>query len=508
MKLNLDNTYARELDGLYVPWKPERYPAPRLVAFNEGLAIELGLDPETLRGEIPAMLGGITIPEGAEPLAQAYAGHQFGFLSPQLGDGRALLLGELLDSSGRRHDLHLKGSGRTPFSRGGDGRATLGPVLREYLLGEAMHHLGVPTTRALAAITTGEQVRRETELPGAVLGRVASSHLRVGTFEFAAVRDDREALKRLTDYALARHFAMHVVGEQPALELLLEVARVQARLIAHWLSIGFVHGVMNTDNVTISGETIDYGPCAFMEAYDPKTVFSSIDRGGRYAYGNQAKIGKWNIARLGVALAAILETYGDGSAQRTEAMLVSAIDRYDAELSDTHQRLMLQKLGLPQDSNVALVDSLLELMQASGADFTMTFRSLADGLRATVGADAVQEGPPVTEPQATRASDVTIASSPSGSEFAKWRSDWLHELRRHAIDPHQAADSMDRVNPRYIARNHQVEAALDAAHLGDFGPFERLLEVLRDPFTRRTEAEPYAAPAPASFGSYKTFCGT
>jgi uncharacterized protein YdiU (UPF0061 family) len=482
-----DNSFVRELEGLYVPWQATPSPAPRLLALNEELATELGADPDALRapGGVAALVGNAT-PEGASPVAQAYAGHQFGGYSPRLGDGRALLLGEVLDIHGRRRDLHLKGSGRTPFARGADGKAAVGPMLREYAISEAMHALGIPTTRALAVVATGDDVARETLLPGAVLVRVAASHVRVGTFQYAAAQGDPALVRRLADHAIARHHPHALEAENPYLAFYEAVVDAQASLIARWMLVGFIHGVMNTDNMTISGETIDYGPCAFMDAFDPATVFSSIDHGGRYAYGNQPAIAQWNLARLGEPLLPLLGAEPETAIAAATEVLQSFPDRYDAYWV----RGMHAKLGLADGAgdDDALIGDLLALLHAQKADFTSCFRALA----ASLLADAAPARSLFTEPRA----------------FDAWSDRWRAQLPSRASDLRAIAEAMDRVNPVYIPRNHQVEEALAAATAGDLQPFRRLLDVLAQPFERRPGLEPYAAPAPPSFGAYRTFCGT
>ena len=480
-----DNTYARELEGLFIPWQAAGAPSPTLLALNEELAAELGADPEALSGpEGLAVLAGNAIPDGATPVAQAYSGHQFGGFSPRLGDGRALLLGEVIDVHGRRRDLHLKGSGRTPFARGGDGKAAVGPMLREYLIGEAMHALGIPTTRALAVVATGEPVTRETMLPGAILTRVAASHLRVGTFEYAATQGDPALVKRLADYAIARHHAEAAEAENPYLSLFERVVDTQASLIARWMLVGFIHGVMNTDNMAISGETIDYGPCAFMDAYDPATVFSSIDHGGRYAYGNQPVVAEWNLARLAETLLPLFHAEPETAVAAATEVLQTLPARYAAYRDGG----MRAKLGLAGEAegDAALGDDLLALLRAQGVDFTSAFR----GLPATL----------LGEPGGTR----SLFADPAG--FDGWVERWR---ARVGSDPQAAAAAMRRVNPVYVARNHLVEDALAAATDGDLRPFRRLLEVLERPFDERPGLEEFAAPSPASFAtSYRTFCGT
>ncbi len=482
-----DTTYVRELPGLYERWQAAPAPAPRLLVLNEDLATELGVDPEALRApDGVAVLAGNAVPEGASPVAQAYAGHQFGAFQPRLGDGRALLLGEVLDVHGRRRDLHLKGSGRTPFARGGDGKAAVGPMLREHVIGEAMHALGVPTTRALAVVATGDDVVRETVLPGAVLTRVAASHLRVGTFQYAAARGDLELVRRLADYAIARHHPQALEAEHPYLAFLERVIDAQASLVARWMLVGFVHGVMNTDNMTISGETIDYGPCAFMDAFDPATVFSSIDHAGRYAYGNQPLVAQWNLARLAETLLALLDADTDTAIEAATGALQSFPDRFHA----SWRKGMRAKVGLAEErpEDGALIDDLLALLHEQRVDYTSCFRALSS---AALGDDARARA---------------LFAEPAGLDA--WAARWRSRLSSQGTDPRAVAEGMDRVNPAYVARNHQVEEALAAASADDLGPFRRLLDVLARPFDERPGLEAYAAPAPESFGTYRTFCGT
>jgi uncharacterized protein YdiU (UPF0061 family) len=484
-----ENSYASELEGFYTPWQGADVPDPRIVHFNRALALELLLDPDVLETDAgAAILAGSKAPEGSTPLAQAYAGHQFGGFSPQLGDGRALLLGEVIDRHGVRRDLQLKGSGRTPFSRGGDGKAVLGPVLREYLIGEAMYALGVPTTRALAAVTTGEQIRRQDGFePGAVLARVAASHLRVGTFEFFSARGDTDKVRRLADYAIRRHFPELVESDAPYLGLFRGVRDRQAALVAQWMSVGFVHGVMNTDNMTISGETIDYGPCAFIDAYDPGTVFSSIDRHGRYAYGNQPTIAQWNLARFAETLLSLLDA---DDSERAIQVANTELDAFQPIYQDFWLRRMRAKLGLEriEDDDLDLVTDLLRVMHSQSIDFTQLFRRLADAARG--------------EPGPARA---LFTDRPA---FDAWLERWLVRLSREDGDLPSRVDAMDRVNPVYIPRNHKVQEALDAATDGDLEPFRQILAVVERPFERRPGLEEYEGPAPDSFGPYRTFCGT
>jgi serine/tyrosine/threonine adenylyltransferase len=483
-----DNSYARDLEGFYVEWQGAAAPEPEILRLNKGLAIELGLNPAVLHtAEGAAILAGASTPVGASPLAMAYAGHQFGGFSPQLGDGRALLLGEVIDQNGNRRDIHLKGSGRTPFSRGGDGKAVLGPVLREYLMGEAMFALGIPTTRALAATATGAAVPRDGGLQaGAVLARVAASHLRVGTFQFFAARGEMDKLRQLTHYAIARHDP-DLMGEPGnALLFLRAVIARQAKLIAQWMSVGFIHGVMNTDNMTISGETIDYGPCAFMDQYDPATVFSSIDRQGRYAYGNQPGIARWNLARLAETLLDFLDPEEDASIR----IATTEVDAFGTIYEAEWLALMRAKLGLTTqaEGDLALAQGFLAAMAGQAADFTNSFRALADVLRGDAGALRAE----FTDPETAQ----------------NWQEAWQARLETEPMQATERAAAMDAVNPLYIPRNHRVEAALEAAGKGDMAPFETLLAVLSDPFTKRDGLAAYAQPAPESFGKYYTFCGT
>lgn len=470
LTIPFDNSYARDLQGLWLPVTGAPAPAPRMVLLNAALAEALGLDPDALRSpEGLAMLTGSAMPPGAEPLAMAYAGHQFGGFSPQLGDGRALLVGEVIDRAGRRQDIHLKGSGATPFSRGGDGKAALGPVLREYVLGEAMHALGIPTTRALAAVATGETIwRQEGPLPGAVLARVAASHIRVGTFQFFAARGEHERLARLADHAIRRHDPDLAGAKDRHLAFLHRVAARQMALVAQWMAVGFVHGVMNTDNCAVSGETIDYGPCAFVDAFSPGAVFSSIDRGGRYAWANQPLIAQWNLARLAEALLPLIAPADpEGALPELRRVIEGAAGLYAAE----RRRRFGAKLGIaaPVPEDDALIDGFLDLLAAEGADFTESFRALSGAWPLAGGADWA----------------------------ARWRA-------RLGGDPGAAA-RMDAANPVVIARNHLVEGALAAAQAGDMAPLGRLLAGLAHPFE---DAPDLRGPAPEGFGPYITFCGT
>ena len=487
-----DNTYVRDLPGCAVAWPPQRVPAPRLLWLNAGLADELGLEREAVDGEAGARLwSGNDLPHGAEPVAQAYAGHQFGGFSPQLGDGRALLLGELIDRLGRRRDLALKGSGRTPFSRGGDGKAAVGPMLREAVIGEAMHALGIPTTRALAVVATGEIVMRDRGLPGAVLTRVAASHLRVGTFEYFAARGDHERLRRLAEYAIARHDPA-LAGRDDRYPAFLEaVARRQALLVAQWMHVGFIHGVMNTDNMTVSGETIDYGPCAFMEAYDPATVFSSIDRQGRYAFANQPAIARWNLARLAESLLPLLGEDEGRAVANAEGIIDAFPGWYRQAWLDGWRR----KLGLERadDGDLVLVEDWLDLLQRHRIDFTLACRHLAD---AAEGREAPLRAlfaePPAVQPWLDRCR-ARWAAEDEGAERGRAR-----------------AAALRCVNPWIIPRNHLVEEALAAASDGgDLAPFMSLLDAVRRPCEESPSRARYAQPAPVELASgYRTFCGT
>ncbi len=497
--LGFDNTYARDLPGFYVPWKPAAVPSPRLLYLNGPLAAELGLDAAALQsGDGAALFAGNLVPEGAEPLAQAYAGHQFGGFSPQLGDGRALLLGELIDTHGQRRDIGLKGSGRTPFSRGGDGKAAVGPMLREVIIGEAMHALGIPTTRALAVAATGESVYREAALPGAVLTRVAASHLRVGTFQYFAARGELERLRQLAEYTIARHDPQLLGAPDRYLLLLRAVARRQATLIAQWMNVGFIHGVMNTDNMTISGETIDYGPCAFMEAVDPEAVFSSIDHGGRYAYANQPQIARWNLARLAETLLPLMADGEDEAAVKTAvAQVTEVIDAFPdwyaaALLAGQRAKLGITAATVADDEvDTNLTADWLSLLHAQSVDHTLAWRRLAD---AAGGDDA-----------GLRAlfSDTTAVQA--------WLARWQQRLALDTPGPGpDRAARMRRVNPLIIPRNHLVEEALNAAsNDGDLGPFQRLLAAVQRPWDDAPEPTAYAQPAPAAVTAcYRTFCGT
>ena len=483
-----DNSYARLPDRFFARVAPTPVAAPALVRLNEPLARELGLDPESLRSpEGVAALSGQRMPEGAASIAMAYAGHQFGGFVPQLGDGRAILLGEVVDGAGRRRDLQLKGAGRTPFSRMGDGRAGIGPVLREYLVSEAMHVLGIPTTRALAAVATGESIYRESgPLPGAVLTRVAASHIRVGTFQFFAVRGDTEGLRLLADHVIARHDPAAAEAPNRYRALLDGVVARQAGLVARWLLVGFIHGVMNTDNCSVSGETIDYGPCAFMDAYDPATVFSSIDSQGRYAYGNQPRIAFWNLTRFAETLLPLLAEDETAAIAEAEAALGAFADRFD----EAYRAGLRAKLGLAEEreGDADLAYGLLGLMQKAGADFTNTFRALCD---AAAGPER----------------DVALRAS-LGEGWDDWASRWRERLAAGGQDRATVRTAMRATNPWIIPRNHRVEAALRAAQGGDYALFDELAAVLSRPFEEDPERLAYAEPPKPEERVRATFCGT
>jgi uncharacterized protein YdiU (UPF0061 family) len=485
-RIPFDNSYARLPERFYARLPPTPVAAPALIRVNAALAEELGISAEELASpEGVEVLAGNRVAEGSEPIAQAYAGHQFGGFTPQLGDGRAILLGEVVDRKGLRRDIQLKGSGPTPFSRRGDGRAALGPVLREFIVSEAMHAMGVPTTRSLAAVTTGEPVYRETALPGAVLTRVAASHIRVGTFQYFAVRGDEEALRILADHVIARHYPELEGSERPYHGLIAAVAQRQAELIARWLLIGFVHGVMNTDNMAVSGETIDYGPCAFMDSYDPGLVLSSIDHGGRYAYGNQPRIGQWNLARLAETLLPLLGA-PDEAAGIEQAQ--DALSGYVPAFQAAYTRGLLAKIGIAaaRDGDEELVQTLLNRMAEKAADFTNTFRAIAA---------AEEEGDDALRAQI-------------GDGWDAWAASWRARLRQEPGDAASRRAAMRRANPAVIPRNHLVEAAISAAtERGDFGPFEALLEATGRPYDDVADPR-FTAPPRAEERVLATFCGT
>lgn len=473
-----ENTYAALPERFHQRIDPTPVAAPKLIRLNEALARALGLDPAAIASpEGVAILAGNAVAPNSIPIAMAYAGHQFGNFVPQLGDGRAILLGEL---GGR--DLHLKGAGQTRFSRRGDGRAALGPVLREYIISEAMAALGIPTTRTLAAVATGETVYRETPLPGAVLARVAASHIRVGTFEFFGARRDTEGLRILADYAIARHYPHCREAANPYRAFFDSVIAAQAELIAKWLLVGFIHGVMNTDNMTISGETIDFGPCAFMDFYNPKQVYSSIDRMGRYAYGNQPTMAHWNLVCLAETLIPLLAETEEAGLREAEEAMTAFGPRFEA----AYLSGLTRKAGLgSSEEDIALVQGLLGLMAEHGADFTLTFRGLSDAVRHQGQETAVR----------------ALFKAPEALDG--WLESW-----RARLTP-TAASTMRAVNPAFIPRNHLVEEALNAATtVGDFGPFERLLEVITRPFEDQPGREVYSLPPRPEQVVHQTFCGT
>ncbi|WP_209368669.1 protein adenylyltransferase SelO [Priestia megaterium] len=477
---NLRNSYAELPNIFFTPLDPNPVSSPKIVKFNDSLAASLGLQKEQLQSqEGVSILAGNSVPKGAFPLAQAYGGHQFGHFN-MLGDGRAMLIGEQVTPSGERVDLQLKGSGRTPYSRGGDGRAALGPMLREYIISEAMHALGIPTTRSLAVVITGESIVREKELPGAILTRVASSHLRFGTFQFAAKWGTVENLQALADYALERHFSHIEKNEKKYLSLLQEVIKRHATLVAKWQLIGFIHGVMNTDNMTISGETIDYGPCAFMDTYDPETVFSSIDVQGRYAYQNQPGITGWNLARFAEALLPLL----DQDIEKAVEIAQSAVTEFPKFYRENWLAGMQAKLGLfnEEKEDEALFQELLTIMKTYKADYTNTFRALTFD---KLGNSDLFES----------------------EEFAQWQELWQKRLGRQQQSKAESQELMKNNNPAVIPRNHRVEEALDAAQKGDYSVMETLLQVLSSPYESPGQSEYCAPPAPSN-QPYQTYCGT
>jgi uncharacterized protein YdiU (UPF0061 family) len=487
-KFPFDNSYARLPERFFARLDPTPVKAPELIRLNEGLARHLGLDPALLA--LPdgvQMLSGNQVPEGAAPLAMAYGGHQFGNWAGQLGDGRAILLGEVIDQDGLRRDIQLKGAGRTPFSRGGDGRAALGPVIREYIVSEAMAALGVPTTRALAAVTTGEHIWRETPEPGAVLTRVAQSHVRIGTFEFFANKGDPQAVGELADYIIARHYPEVAGAERPYLAFFEAVVSRVAALVAKWMMVGFIHGVMNTDNMSVAGETIDYGPCAFMDFYHPATVYSSIDRNGRYAYSNQPGIAHWNLSRLAGALLPLFDEDKDKAVTIAQA----ALDRFPEIFEAAYLAGLRRKLGLTEahDADPALAQELLDRMAEGKADFTLTFRRLSDAVAS--GDNTVVR---------------TLFSDPAAFDiwFAKWRA----RLELESITPADRATAMRAANPAFIPRNHRIQAVITAAQAGDFSVFNEMMMVLAKPYQDQPEFAPYAEPPKPDEVVRQTFCGT
>ena len=485
-----DNSYARLPERFFARVAPSAASVPKLIRLNRELALELGLDPEALQSEEGVeILSGKRIADGSTPIATAYAGHQFAHFVPQLGDGRAILLGEVVDRAGKRRDIQLKGSGRTPFSRGGDGKAALGPVLREYVVSEAMAALGIPTTRALAALTTGERVVRETLLPGAAIVRVASSHIRVGTFQFFAVRRDVEALRLLADHVIERHYPDAASAERPYRALLAGVIAAQADLVARWLLVGFIHGVMNTDNMSVAGETIDYGPCAFIDEYHPLKVFSSIDQHGRYAYGNQPQIALWNLTRLAETLLPLLSEDETEAVAQAEDTLAAYAPRFD----QAYLAGLRRKLGLAteRDEDRALASDLLQAMAENEVDFTLLFRRLADAQSPGEGEGELR----------------VLFSDPA--RLDAWLPQWRARLAEEPTDAATRRAAMRAVNPAFIPRNHRIEAMIEAAvENGDFGPFETLLAVLARPYEDQPDFAQYADPPAQSERVLATFCGT
>ncbi|MFH1342977.1 MAG: protein adenylyltransferase SelO [Pseudomonadota bacterium] len=484
------NTYTALPASFFARVAPTPVAAPRLIKLNRPLAVHLGLDPDRLESpEGAEILAGKQVPEGADPIAMAYAGHQFGHFVPQLGDGRAILLGEVLDADGVRRDIQLKGSGPTPFSRRGDGRAALGPVLREYIVSEAMAALGIPTTRSLAAVITGEHVMRETPLPGAVLTRIASSHIRVGTFQYFAARSDTEGVRRLADHVIARHYPHAADAERPYRALLEAVIARQADLVARWLLVGFIHGVMNTDNSSISGETIDYGPCAFMDHYDPAKVFSSIDEMGRYAYANQPRIALWNLTRLAECLLPLLSDDKDKAIEEAQAILGDFAEQF----ASAYQSGLRNKIGLftARDGDEALVQDLLDAMAKNQADFTLTFRRLSDAAQDPDGDTEVRQ----------------LFADPAA--YDDWAARWRQRISGEPQTPAERQAAMRSVNPAFIPRNHRVEAVIEAAvNRDDFAPFEELLAVLAKPYQDQPDFAGYADPPQPHQCVLQTFCGT
>ena len=477
-----DNTYAKLPERFFAKQEPTRVQEPKLVCLNRKLAANLSIDPDWLESpDGVAMLAGNALPEGAEPIAQAYAGHQFGGFSPQLGDGRAILLGEVIDTDGVRRDLQLKGSGRTPFSRGGDGKSALGPVVREYIVSEGMASLGVPTSRALAAVTTGERVvREEGLLLGGVMTRVAASHIRVGTFQYFLARSDIDAVRLLADHAIARHYPAASEAPEPYVALLESVSAAQADLIAQWMSLGFIHGVMNTDNTAISGETIDYGPCAFMDAFHPKCVFSSIDSGGRYAWGNQPEIGLWNLTRFAEALLPLLSEDSSRATEIAKAALSGYPERFDRQYTARFRA----KFGLPPEAPFELVKECLDLLGSQEVDFTLFFRQLT---RVAGGEDT----------------ETLAALFSSREPFEKWFGKWRGEA-----DPAKHVADMRAANPIRIPRNHRVEQAIQNAYRGDYAPFHRLVDALASPYAEQIEYADLETPPRPEEIVRETFCGT
>lgn len=501
MKISFNNSYAKLPAVFYRKTDPIPVINPALIKFNNNLAKQLGIteiDPDG--SAVLGVLAGNEIPVGAEPVSMAYAGHQFGGFSPQLGDGRAVLLGEVISPDGIRYDLQLKGSGPTPWSRGGDGRSALGPVLREYLMSEAMHKLGVPTTRALAVVTTGEEVARDTLVPGGILTRVATGFVRVGTFEYFSARQDINAIKQLANYEIERHYPDALKADNPYAALLEAVIKKQAKLIAQWMTLGFIHGVMNTDNMSIAGETIDYGPCAFMDEFSHNRVFSSIDHGKRYAYNNQPKIGQWNLIRLAEALLPLfvdISLEEDKQGEAAVSIAQDILNAYEGHYKTYWLAGMRRKLGLSDDASlekddIALIEDLLDCMESNKADFTLTFCYLS-----RMSKNSSEDDQEIT----------TLFSNPD--MFDKWIEKWRDRLTKESSNEEQSQTMMQSVNPVYIPRNHQIEAAIRAAEdHNDFSLFQELHEVLQKPFETQADKEKFMlAPMPDEI-VHQTFCGT
>ncbi|PMJ91721.1 protein adenylyltransferase SelO [Vibrio sp. 10N.261.55.A7] len=482
-----DNSYFKELPGFYQPQDAEPAPEPSLIKFNYALAQSLNIEAESATDQqLAEIFSGTLSLEGSNSLAQAYAGHQFGSYNPQLGDGRAVLLGEVISKNGHRRDIQLKGSGRTPFSRSGDGKAAIGPVLREYLVSEAMHALNVPTTRGLAAVTTGEQIWRNQAAIGAIVTRTAASHIRVGTFQFFAANEELDKVQQLADYVIERHYPAAKESDNRYLTLLKLICENQAKLVSKWQLLGFIHGVMNTDNTTISGETIDYGPCAFMDSYDPDTVFSSIDSQGRYAYRNQPHIAQWNLARLAETLLPLIAENEEESVE----LATNTLHEFMAHYQGLWMAGMRAKLGITnqEDGDNELIQELFALLNEQHVDFTLFFRSLS----------AVVLG--------NENDTHALFSQPEG--WNAWNEKWQQRLERDPMSDSERATLMNTHNPVYIPRNHKVEEMIAAAEQNNYEPFERMLKVLENPFEVQPDCEEYAHPAPNNFGPYRTFCGT
>ena len=488
MELNFDNSFAKELKDFYEFTKADKSTSPKLIKFNDSLAKKLGPEWEKLKSDNGLLIfSGNEVPKGSQPLSQAYSGHQFGGFSPLLGDGRAILLGEVIDKDNIRRDIQLKGSGRTIFSRGGDGKSSLGPVLREYLISEAMHSLNIPTTRALAAVSSGDDVFREKALPGGILTRVASSHIRVGTFQYASTTGDIEKIRVLSDYSINRHYKNLLQKKEKYIEFFESVCESQINLISKWMGIGFIHGVMNTDNMTISGETIDYGPCAFMDRYDPNTFFSSIDTQGRYAYSNQPLILSWNLARFAETLIPLI----DKNEQNAIEILTQKISLIQNKYEKAWLKVMSEKIGIIniKDGDLDLINNLLDIMKNEKADFTLVFRYLADFI---IGKEY-----------------LLINLFDNSKKINEWINNWKNRIEKEGKFDKSLCIKMKKINPLYIPRNHLVEHALDEAVSNDnYKPFHNLLSYVTSPFDEISNSKEYTLPAPITDKPYKTFCGT